>query len=276
MDLSIVYPQLHIQFRQPCAFPLKLRLLGERLSNLAPKVFHLLAQIVKLGAKHRHPVRHLVQGVVDAEQITQHIIAQFGPVGHLAFEGQDKGTPEVLHGQGHRKAAIGADFHRLPRLDSLTDFRNQGLARLHLIGKGLVPDHHTGEALLDLHSWRGGCIGRGIGGGCVRLFPFRLGRGSGLYRHHRMGMLRQRFHIRLQPHDKALVFLDSLGEVFQKIVLHTVLLALMVRFQQPQAGHVNIQVHLLFYQRISSAQGLDLRIGEGGLVHILTGAHRGF
>ena len=91
-----------------------------------------------------------------------------------------------------------------------------------------------------------------------------------------MGMLRQRFHVGLQPRDKALVFLDFLREPFQKIVLHAVLMALVVRFEQPQAGHVNVQVHLLLYQRISGAQGLDLRIGEGGLVHVLAGAHRGF
>ena len=62
----------------------------------------------------------------------------------------------------------------------------------------------------------------------------------------------------------------------QHIVLHLELLALMVRFQDAQAGHVNVQVHLLPDEGIASAQGLDLRIGKGGLVHVLAGAHRGF
>ena len=234
-------------------------------------------EIVKLGVQRRYPVRHFIQSMVDAEKITQNIIPQFGPVAHLAFEGQDDGAPEVLHRQSHRKAAISSDLDRLPRLDALADFRDQGLARLDFVRKGLVSDHHTGKALLDLHSGglRSGCGGC-IGGRCVRLFPVSLGRRGGFHRHHRMGMLRQRFHVGLQPRDKALVFLDFLREPFQQIILHTVLMALVVRFQQTQAGHVNVQVHLLLYQRISRAQGLDLRIGEGGLVHVLAGAHRGF
>ncbi|CUO68611.1 Uncharacterised protein [Flavonifractor plautii] len=86
----------------------------------------------------------------------------------------------------------------------------------------------------------------------------------------------QGLHILLKSGDKALALLNLLREMAQHIVLHLELLALMVRFQDAQAGHVNVQVHLLPDEGIASAQGLDLRIGKGGLVHVLAGAHRGF
>lgn len=55
----------------------------------------------------------------------------------------------------------------------------------------------------------------------------------------------QGLHILLKSGDKALALLNLLREMAQHIVLHLELLALMVRFQDAQAGHVNVQVHLL-------------------------------
>ena len=86
----------------------------------------------------------------------------------------------------------------------------------------------------------------------------------------------QGLHVLLKSGDKALALPDLLREVAQHIVLHLELLALMVRFQNAQAGHINVEVHLLPDERIARAQGFDLRIGKGGLVHVLAGAHRGF
>ena len=50
----------------------------------------------------------------------------------------------------------------------------------------------------------------------------------------------------------------------------------MVRLEDLQPGYINLQIHLLLDERISGAQGFDLGIGQGCLVHILAGAHRGF
>ena len=89
-------------------------------------------------------------------------------------------------------------------------------------------------------------------------------------------MLRQGFHIGLQALDEALVLGDLLREIFQKIVLHLELLALVGRLHNFELGHVHIQLHALFDTGVPGAQGLDLRIGQRRLVHILTGPGRGF
>ena len=92
----------------------------------------------------------------------------------------------------------------------------------------------------------------------------------------RMRMLRQGFHIGLQSLDEALVLGDLLRKIFQKVVLHLELLALVGRLHNFELGHVHIQLHALFDTGVSGAQGLDLRIGQRRLIHILTGPGRGF
>ena len=89
-------------------------------------------------------------------------------------------------------------------------------------------------------------------------------------------MLGKRFQIGGKALDKALVLPYLFGEGFEQIVLKTELLALVVCLHQLQARHIHIQVHFLFYPVVSGAQRLDLRIGKGCFVHVLTGAHRGF
>ena len=65
-------------------------------------------------------------------------------------------------------------------------------------------------------------------------------------------------------------------EVFQELIFHAVLLALVVSFQHLQPCHINVQVHLFLDKRITGTQRLDLRIGQRLLVHIVTGANRRF
>ncbi len=50
----------------------------------------------------------------------------------------------------------------------------------------------------------------------------------------------------------------------------------MVGFQHFQLGHLNVQLHLFFDTGIAGCQHFDLGIGEGGGIHILDGARRGF
>ena len=50
----------------------------------------------------------------------------------------------------------------------------------------------------------------------------------------------------------------------------------MVGLQEPEALHINVQVHLLLDVGIAGAEGLDLRVGQGGFVYILAGPDWGF
>ena len=86
----------------------------------------------------------------------------------------------------------------------------------------------------------------------------------------------QRFHVHLKAPDIPLVLLDLLREVFEKLILHPVLFALVVRFHDLELGHLHVQVHAFFDAGVPGAQGLDLRKGEGGFIDILAGPHRAF
>ena len=91
-----------------------------------------------------------------------------------------------------------------------------------------------------------------------------------------MGVGGQGLHIFLKSGNEALGLLDLFREVAQHIVLHAELPALVIRLEDFQSGDINIQVHLLLDKWISGAQGLDLRVGQGGFVHVVAGAYRGF
>ena len=89
-------------------------------------------------------------------------------------------------------------------------------------------------------------------------------------------MVRHSFHISLQPLDEALVLGDLLGEIFQQIVLHLKLLALVGGLHNFELGHIHIQLHALLDAGVPGAQGLDLGVTERRLIHILAGADRRF
>ena len=89
-------------------------------------------------------------------------------------------------------------------------------------------------------------------------------------------MRREGLHIRLQPTNKALVFLYLFREVFQQTVLQAELLAVVVCFHNFELGHLNVQIHALFDAGITGTQRLDLRKGQRCSVHILAGANRRF
>ena len=82
-------------------------------------------------------------------------------------------------------------------------------------------------------------------------------------------------NIRAVPGKALLCLRERLGKRLADGILQRVPLAEMAAFQQLQLRHGNVQVHLLLDKRIAAGQRLDLRIGKGLLVHILSGAYRG-
>ena len=85
-----------------------------------------------------------------------------------------------------------------------------------------------------------------------------------------------KFRIRFQPSNIGSRFLNVSREFCEQLIFQTELLALVVGFQNFELCDLHIQIHLLFDERISSTQCLDLRIGQCLFVHIITGAHRRF
>lgn len=83
-------------------------------------------------------------------------------------------------------------------------------------------------------------------------------------------------HVRLIPGDGLLIFRNLPREILVDLVLQFILLTEMAGFEQVEALHSHIQVHLLFDVGVAGTQGLDFRIGESGFVDVLSGSDRGF
>ena len=83
-------------------------------------------------------------------------------------------------------------------------------------------------------------------------------------------------NIRFQSGNDTLQLTDLLRVIFQQVILHPKLLALMVSFQHLQAGDFDIQIHLFLDSRIAGTQSLDFCKGQGCFIHIFAGANRGF
>ena len=160
-------------------------------------------------------------------------------MGHLAFQRQRVRFPHGIKSNGHGKAAIAADLYRVFALDLLAGIQQRGTG-VFLIGEPVAANLHADKALC------------------------------------RERMRREGLHIRLQPTNKALVFLYLFREVFQQTVLQAELLAVVVCFHNFELGHLNVQIHALLDTGITGAQRLDLRKGQRRSVHVLTGANRGF
>ena len=140
-------------------------------------------------------------------------------MGHLAFQQERIFLFPGRKLYGHSEAPVAADLHRLGAFDLLTGVQ-QGCTGVFFVGQYIAPDLHPGKAILRV----------------------RMG-GQGL-------------QVCLKPLDKALVLFDFLREVFQQLVLQTILLALVVGFHQLQLGDLHIQVHALLDTGVSGAQGL--------------------
>ena len=139
----------------------------------------------------------------------------------------------------HGKAPVFAQVEGLLRVGHEQTRLDNGLARLLALSEGLAHDSHGKSVVL-----------------------YRMGLDNGQ-------ILPQRL-------NKQLRFRDFLRIVFQRFVLHFILHGGVVGFQHFQLRHLHIQLHLLPDTVVSGSQGLDLGIGEGGGVHILSGPGGGF
>ena len=160
-------------------------------------------------------------------------------MGHLSFQQERIFLFPSGKFHGHGIAPVAADLHRIGGFDLLAGIQ-KGCTGVLLIGQQVSTDLHTGKAVL------------------------------------RVWVSCQNLQVRFKALDKALVLFNLLREVFEQLVLQTILLALVVGFHQLQAGYLHIQIHTLFDTGISGTQSLDLGKTEGGFIHIIAGAHRRF
>ena len=137
-----------------------------------------MVEIVQLVLHRLQPLGHLAERIVDTGEISTGVCAKRRPVGHLAFQQERIFLFPSVKLHRHSKAPITANRHRVGPLDLLAGVQQRRTGIL-LIGEGVATDFHAGKAVLR-----------------VRVF-------------------RQRFHIRFQPGDKALIFFDLLREGFQ-------------------------------------------------------------
>ena len=70
------------------------------------------------------------------------------------------------------------------------------------------------------------------------------------------------------PLNHLLRFLDLSWIAVGDVMLQGVDLAQMISLQELQLGNGYIQVHFLLHGRVPGTEGLDLRIGKGGLVNV--------
>ena len=91
-----------------------------------------------------------------------------------------------------------------------------------------------------------------------------------------LGMCFCGFCVLLHAGNNLFLVLDGGREGLEQLIFQAILLALVICFENLEPGHLDIQVHLLLDERISSAQRLDLGIAESLFVHILARADWGF
>ena len=199
----------------------------------------LLIEVIQLGLCRLQTLRHLGEGIVDTGKISARVCTKGCPVGHLAFQQERIFLFPSGKFHGHGIAPVAADLHRIGGFDLLAGIQ-KGSTGVLLIGQQVSTDLHTGKAVL------------------------------------RVWVSCQNLQVRFKALDKALVLFNLLREVFEQLVLQTILLALVVGFHQLQAGYLHIQIHTLFDAGISGAQGFNLGKGKSRFVHIIAGTHRRF
>ena len=208
--------QLHIQLNQPRSFRGQLLLLREWLTDLSLCRCLLVIEVFKLLLNAAQTLRHFIQRVLNADKVASGIRTEFNAMCHLAFQRQRVRFPHGIKSNGHGKAAIAADLYRVFALDLLAGIQQRGTG-VFLIGEPVAANLHADKALC------------------------------------RERMRREGLHIRLQPTNKALVFLYLFREVFQQTVLQAELLAVVVCFHNFELGHLDVQIHALFDAGITGA-----------------------
>ena len=158
---------------------------------------------------------------------------------HRAFQNDVKLTSEAVIGKLHLESSVTAQRNWISTFCLLAGGKNDftGIGFFRIMS---AHDFHTTESIGDLRM----CL-------------------HGL-------------NVCFKAMDIACLLFNLSRKVFQELILHAVLLALVVSFQHFQPCYINIQVHLFLDERITGAQCFDLRIGECLLIHIVTGTNRRF
>ena len=160
-------------------------------------------------------------------------------MGHLAFQQHLILFLEAVKCQLHLETTVTAKRHRLQTLIGFTDCEDC-FTGLCFFSKSRVLHIHTAE-------------------------PF-----------FRQRMCRHCPDIRLKALDETLRLLNLCRKIFHQLILQSVLLTLMIRFQHFQPCNIYIQIHFLLDLRVSCTKCLDLRIGKCLLIHIITRTNRRF
>ena len=155
----------------------------------------LLIEVIQLGLCRLQTLGHLGESIVDTGKISARVCTKGCPVGHLSFQ-QERillFPSGKFHGYGI--SPVAADLHRIGGFDLLAGIQ-KGCTGVLLIGQQVSTNLHTGKAVLRV---RVSC---------------------------------QNLQVRFKALDKALVLFNLLREVFEQLVLQTILLALVVGFHQ--------------------------------------------
>ena len=89
-------------------------------------------------------------------------------------------------------------------------------------------------------------------------------------------MLLVKRHIRFETRYAFFRDFDLAGEVFEKLIFHSVFLTLVVRLYELEPGNVNLQVHLFLDVGVARGKGFDLSIRKGGFVNVLAASNGAF
>lgn len=200
--------QQGVQFHQTGGLDPQIVLKGERLSYFLLGCGLLLVKVLQLIFDRFQTLGHLRQCVVDTGEISARVCTQGRPMGHLPFQQERIFLFPRLKFHRHSESPVTADLHRIGGFDLLAGIQ-QGCTGVFFVGQHIAPDLHAGKAICRV--W--------VGSQC--------------------------FQIGFKSLDIPLVGFDFLGEVFEQLVLQTVLLALVVGFHQLQLGNFHIQIHAL-------------------------------
>jgi hypothetical protein len=197
----------------------------------------LLVKVLQLIFDRFQTLGHLRQCVVDTGKISARVCTQGRPMGHLSFQQERIFLFPRFKFHQHSESTVTANLHRIGGFDLLAGIQ-KGCTGVLLIGQQVSTNLHTSKTVLRV---RVSC---------------------------------QNLQIGFKALDKTFVLFNLLREVFEQLVLQTILLALVVGFHQLQAGYLHIQIHTLLDAGISGTQSLDLGKTEGCFIHIIAGTHR--
>ena len=235
----ILHVQCCIQLCQTLTFHSKLGFLWERFTQFHLCRFLLIVEVGQLFFGIFQLLRNASKGVIQSGEISPGIGSEGYTVAHRAFQNDVELVSETVERQLHLEPTVGAKRDRVGAFHFLAGGKDDftGIGFFCVV---LAQDFHATEPFVDLRI--------GFDGLNVRFIAVDI---SGL-------------------------LLNLSREVFQELILQSILLALVVSFQHFQSCHINVQIHLFLNQRITGTQSFDLRIRQSLFIHIVAGANRRF